>query len=396
MRVKNLSPTCLTLLLLTACGGSSDDSDGNTSQILTGVFIDSAVSGLNYATSTQSGVTSLEGEFQYLAGESITFSVGQLELPAVIGAPTITPLDLFNTDMLTDNRVVNLSSLLQGLDDNSNPDDGISISAAATVAAPTSTEVDFDVNRDEFVQNVAIINLVSANGTDLPGEFDAVRHLQESLVGNGDLTVISPDEWASISQGTTHMYDNGAKYYYRDDGVRLSIEPWIEGLQESTWFTADNGQFCEVSTSGPTFCFGAGENYLLTTDGDGTYLYSDPTFTSSFTVVEGNALNITSTEVGRVQVTGESINQLFDKQLFLNENFIVVRASGTFDGTWSEEPIAGTYEMIDGYFCRVLTAFHDASRLNTEDCQLWERDASTVKGTRARGTGISFVYTIVE
>ena len=384
-------------LALSACGGSSsNDVEDSADSVLTGVFIDSAVSGLQYSTSTQSGTTNSEGEFHYIAGEMVTFSIGQLELPSVSGAQTITPLDIFDTDTVTDDRVVNLSTLLQSLDENSNPTDGIAISELVSNAAPMSSEINFDTSSDEFSQNVAIVNLVSVNGSQLQGEFDTVRHLQTSLVENGDLSVISPSQWTSLSQGTTHTYDNGARYYYREDGVRLSIEPWIDGLQESTWFTAENSHFCEVSTSGMTFCFGAGENVLLTTDGSGNYLYTDPTFTSSFTVVQGNALNVTSTDDSREQVTSETIGQLYDSQLFLNENFIVVRNDGTFDGTWSNEPIAGTYEMIDGYFCRVLTMFHDASRLNTEDCQLWERDATTVKGTRSRGTGISFVYTIVE
>lgn len=98
----------------------------------------------------------------------------------------------------------------------------------------------------------------------------------------------------------------------------------------------------------------------------------------------------------REQVTAESISQLYGKQLFLNNDFIIIRNSGTFDGTWKNRPIAGTYEMRDGYFCRILSQFFQPERLNVEDCQLLERDATTVKGTRARGKGSSWVYKIVE
>lgn len=391
--VKFLLTIACTTSLLASCGGGGGNDD---QQELTGVFIDSAVSGLDYSTESLSGTTNDAGEFQYNAGESITFSIGQLELPSVVGAESITPLDLFSTDSPTDRRVVNLSSLLQSLDVNNTPSDGITITEFVASSAPATSEVDFDVNADDFSQNVAVINLVSANGTVLQGEFETVRHLQESLVANNTWTVITPDEWADLSNGTTHTYDNGASYYYREDGVRVFSEPWVDGVQETTWFVADDGQFCEVSSSGPTFCFGSADNFLLTTDGNGTYLYSDPTFTSSFTVMSGNGLNITSTDNAREQVTAETINQLFGKQLFLENNFIVVRNNGTFDGTWSDEPIAGTYEMRDGYFCRILTQFFDTERTNIEDCQLWERDATTVKGTRDRGTGASWVYTIVE
>ena len=50
-------------------------SDTNTSvpTVQTGAFIDSPVEGINFRTETQSGTTNAAGEFQYLAGESVTF-----------------------------------------------------------------------------------------------------------------------------------------------------------------------------------------------------------------------------------------------------------------------------------------------------------------------------------
>ena len=94
------------------------------------------------------------------------------------------------------------------------------------------------------------------------------------------------------------------------------------------------------------------------------------------------------------QVTNESIGNLVGKKLDQNGDFISLTDDGTFSGTWKNKPIAGNWEMRDGYWCRVLTVFHDQSALNKEDCQLWEIDGNALRGTRAKGTGDSFVYTV--
>ena len=51
-------------------------------KVLQGAFQDSPVQGLEYRTPTLSGPTGPKGEFEYRAGETVTFSIGGL----VIGA----------------------------------------------------------------------------------------------------------------------------------------------------------------------------------------------------------------------------------------------------------------------------------------------------------------------
>ena len=63
--------------------------------ILTGFFTDSAVEGLNYQTATQSGVTSALGAFNYVEGESISFTIGTFFLGDTVDAKAeMTALDL--------------------------------------------------------------------------------------------------------------------------------------------------------------------------------------------------------------------------------------------------------------------------------------------------------------
>lgn len=101
-----------------------------------------------------------------------------------------------------------------------------------------------------------------------------------------------------------------------------------------------------------------------------------------------------NSDTGYTQVTETEISNYFGRKFSLDGNHIVLNEGGTFDGTWKSEPIEGTWEMKDGYWCRVLTVFFDAPKKGIEDCQLWEAKGDTVRGTRDRGKGISFIYAV--
>jgi len=163
--------------------------------LLTGRFVDSAVAGLQYQTATQSGVTDANGTFTYAEGESVTFSIGDIELPAVVGADVVTPLTVFSTDDLLDLRVMNLARLLQTLDTDANPDNGIDLAEDANASA-TGLSVDF--NSPQFETQVG--NLVANSGSssvNLVGGQMALEHLQETLLIEG-LAVLPPDNPTTV------------------------------------------------------------------------------------------------------------------------------------------------------------------------------------------------------
>ena len=93
-----------------------------------------------------------------------------------------------------------------------------------------------------------------------------------------------------------------------------------------------------------------------------------------------------------VQVTEAEIGNYLGKTLELNGNYIVLAEGGVFSGRWNNASIAGTWAMKDGYWCRVLTEFFEADKLNREDCQLWEASGSQLRGTRDKGQGQNFIY----
>ena len=72
----------ISLVLLAGCGGGGGSSTVSTS---TGKFIDSAVAGLSYTTTSQSGTTDANGTFQYKSGETVNFKLYEQQILAVPG-----------------------------------------------------------------------------------------------------------------------------------------------------------------------------------------------------------------------------------------------------------------------------------------------------------------------
>ena len=137
---------------------SATDSTGNSATSIirtievvenTGKIVGIVVSGMSYNTATQSGVTDVQGQYRYLAGESITFSIGDTPIGDTITAKAeISMLDLlpettlyttysqiYNLGKLLENHPKNIAffrfsntlSLLESVDEDSNPDNGINI-----------------------------------------------------------------------------------------------------------------------------------------------------------------------------------------------------------------------------------------------------------------------------
>jgi hypothetical protein len=155
--------------------------------VFTGVFLDSAVEGLSYKTATNSGITNMLGEFSYQANEDVTFSIGDIVLPAVAAKSLLTPLDVMETDNINHPSVVNVLRLLQSLDEDGAADNGIKIPEVALGLAKGLT-VDFA--SPNFESQVA--DLVQMSGgvyQQLISTEDAVYHFQVTLAALMDQSI---------------------------------------------------------------------------------------------------------------------------------------------------------------------------------------------------------------
>jgi hypothetical protein len=184
------------LLTLTACGGGGSGDATPTETVSTGVFIDSPVAGLHYATATQSGTTNNLGEYDYLAGETVTFSIGGILLGSTLAGPVVTPLSLVAGATSANNpQVTNIVRLLLSLDSDDDPDNGISITSEVATAAAGLT-VDFDVA--DLSDDAGMISLLS----DIPSitlatATAAQTHFSQTLAAQANST------WGSLQWGSS-------------------------------------------------------------------------------------------------------------------------------------------------------------------------------------------------
>lgn len=175
------------VMLLTACGSDNKSTEVETDLLpvpalvttYTGIFLDSAVAGLNYKTTSQSGQTNELGEFSFQEDEMITLSIGDIELPSTPAALYLTPLELYKTNDINKVEVVNLLRLLQSLDLDGDASNGIEITESAHQLA---ANLNIDFSASDFDQQVT--ELVSQSGAvnqTLISASMAIEHFQLTL-----------------------------------------------------------------------------------------------------------------------------------------------------------------------------------------------------------------------
>ena len=150
----------LSSIVLIACGGGGDgDSEPDVVQ---GQFIDSIVIGLRYSTPTTSGLTNDQGRFNYRAGETVRFYVGDVFIGEAKGQAVITPVELVSGAVDENNdQVINIAIFLQSIDDDGREANGIRITTAASDEAAGRT-VDFMQTASAFDADGSIQTLIGS------------------------------------------------------------------------------------------------------------------------------------------------------------------------------------------------------------------------------------------
>lgn len=191
MRIKLLT-MAVAASLLVACG---DDNDGST-PASTGVFLDAAVSGITYKGSTSSGITGANGEYSYLPGETITFSIGGVVIGSAKGTGKLLLKDLdngLNVDGTPSSTSVNRAIFLQTLDDDGDASNGIQITST-TRSKLASAVVSF--SQDSAAFTTALATALTTAGLTLntvPAD-EALDHiLQTEAETKGSLKVTVGD-----------------------------------------------------------------------------------------------------------------------------------------------------------------------------------------------------------
>ncbi|WP_227657509.1 putative Ig domain-containing protein [Candidatus Magnetaquicoccus inordinatus] len=125
--------------------------------LMQGVLLDSPVQGIEYQTATQTGITGTGGSFSYATGETVTFSLGNIVLGSVVAGEVVTPLNLTDGNMTA---AGNILRLLQTLDSDQNPDNGITISQA-TLDLANAISGSVNLADSDLFSNVLLTDLLS-------------------------------------------------------------------------------------------------------------------------------------------------------------------------------------------------------------------------------------------
>ncbi|WP_148863012.1 organic solvent ABC transporter permease [Marinobacter fonticola] len=202
MRLKPLVLISSLALLQGCFGGDGDDGDDT----LTGQLTLTGVEGLDYRTQSQTGETDSAGRFRYYPGETISFSIGNLEIAS--GVPTdkvITPLQFLpesraalqsaiadEQGLLSHKPVerqviglpalINLTRLLLTLDDNQSTSDGDGVTVTDRVISQLNEQLNTLDAEIDFSQPVGTFALadIPENSEDAP-EYSAVNRLLREI-----------------------------------------------------------------------------------------------------------------------------------------------------------------------------------------------------------------------
>jgi hypothetical protein len=227
---------------LTGCGGGSDSSPQTSPpEIHTGIFTDSPVKGLYYETETQSGLTNDAGEFTYVEGETITFKIGSTNLGITKAQAVVTPFTLtgvralkYQTEITNAfssqspnsfEKAINIATLLQGLDNDGNPINGIDLGNShqklSAINIPLLTKSKSFTSSQEYAEARLIMQTQHSMSF-----IDAAQHLYTSLGIEIESNLISKQKNNrdnSVSESIEFDYDaqnrlSSIKYDLDDDG----------------------------------------------------------------------------------------------------------------------------------------------------------------------------------
>lgn len=200
-----VSSTIATAFILSGCGGSGGGGGGAIVGVSTATFIDAAVSGLEFESATQSGITDANGNFTYKEGESITFHVGNVYIGSAIPKNgKVTPLDIVNTTDTTDTKVVRILQTLQTLDSDGDANNGITIDSAVRETLKTQTRVDLDKSSSTDDDVLGAIGKTAYSVDRLSARSHFEKHKDDD--SNKDKGYTPPSTGTGTGSGTSGSY----------------------------------------------------------------------------------------------------------------------------------------------------------------------------------------------
>ncbi|MBZ2188988.1 hypothetical protein K8B33_07760 [Alcanivorax sp. JB21] len=352
-RIRALTPLLISSALLVACGGGGGSGGGGER---TGVFKDSNVIGIDYRTSSgMTGTTNERGEFRYRKNDVVTFRVGNVEIGSAPGAAVVLPVDMVEAGISIEPGVTGRVRFMLMLDEDGDPDNGISISEEVRTLAMDWTQPEFASGNlagdiADIISDVASVH----PGASLPSAAVAIDHLQ------GTIRCVR----AGAYQGTYQGSDRGTFGFLVDalsggvsgvafsdiDGGEYILSAFnnIEYSQESAFVSRTssdvffNGRFPDANSVSGGWAADGSTGGSFSGRRIGGLSNADFRFTGAFTGDDEGLFSFDVSESGMVQGVGYSI--LEDELVTLSGSV----TGTTLSATYSEGNISGTLNRDTG------------------------------------------------
>ncbi len=243
--------------LLAACNSASNSAPP-VAQPLQGFLEKPAVVGVSYSTQSLSGITGAGGQFDYMPGETVTFSLGATELGSVAGAASINWFDLaqledipvghaaFNQQDCYNRQepslidVMNLGIFLQTWDLDNNPDNGVEISAN-TRQLLENESIDLKQEYWQLQESKSLARLIRQAARDNTLSARAIRAPGAALQTVYDAAAIDPRLFsAGLTQDDDDadgIFDRSRQYQFNNAGkiVRYDSDSDADGSPNLTY-----------------------------------------------------------------------------------------------------------------------------------------------------------------
>ncbi len=232
--------TIVSSLVLQGCGGSSGGGGSSSSVTsITGQFIDSAVKGLTYASSSANGVTDVNGNFTCVTGEVISFKIDNAAIGSAVCKTKMTPYELMGESPLSSTKSKRIVKMLMSIDADNDASNGIDLTAANVTF---NGDMDFT---DDVDYQAVLIDLGEAD----VGDAAAATHMQTYM--NNTHTVFDGTYTGTlvVTAGACGAYDLSITIA---NAYVSNITLDANGSQYSTLFSYDANDRKLTGASGDT------------------------------------------------------------------------------------------------------------------------------------------------
>ena len=172
-----------------------------------------AIAGIAYSTSSgAAGITDKNGLYKYNHGDTVEFKLGNLILGKAKGAAIVTPIELAQGNSA---RLQNTLVLLQSVDEDGNPENGISVPASA--GSGVTAAVNLESDSATFISSAGLQKIKEAGG--VSGAVRTIEQVNTSFLSHG-AALLGTHIWVKYDDTTASMIrisENGTDGYLQGE-----------------------------------------------------------------------------------------------------------------------------------------------------------------------------------